>query len=346
MRMLKIVLVAVAVVTLGYLATVFVPHRHESIYYPLGGIPFKIVAYGRNDLQFAKDVATVEGRVSQLQGIFDLYSSESELAMLNLDAAGGTFMPSGDMRQVLRMSSRWYRESAGAFDPSILPLIMLWKNAVDDGAVPNEVEISDTLALVGMDSVENADSGAVHFAKPGMGLDMGGIAKGYIVDDAVEVLKSRGASRGVIEAGGDAYAFGKGEFKFGIRDPSAKSADAIIGSIMIPEGAIVTSGDYERYAEIGGRRYSHIVDPRSGWPVENEIAGVTIVGGSAADADALATAVMVLGLDAGKKLIGRLPEYRAVIVARSGGGYAVYASGDVIPKLALKDNWKIGIQAF
>lgn len=346
MKILKIVLVAIALAALGYLAAFLLPHRHESTYYPLGGIPFKTVAYGRNDLQFAKDVAAVEVRVSQLQGVFDLYSSESELAMLNLGAAEGTFMPSDDMRQVLRMSSRWYQESRGAFDPSVLPLIMLWKNAADEGVVPNEIEISNALGSVGIDAVEHADSGAVHFAKSGMGLDMGGIAKGYIVDEAVDILKSRGVNSGIVQAGGDTYAFGDVEFKVGIRDPAKIAKDAIIGAVMIREEAISTSGDYERYFDIGGRRYSHIIDPRSGWPVENEIASATIIGGSAADADALATAVMVLGLNEGKKLIGRLPEYKAVIIVRSGDGYEIHASADIVSKLTLAKGWAGHLKTF
>lgn len=344
--MKKALALALSIFFAAAIAIVLLPHRHEATFYPMGGIPFKVIAYGRNYFQFDRDLAAVEGRVGRLRNIFDIHDEESELSILNEDASIGMFWPSEDISRVIEMSRRWHRNSGGAFDPSILPVLRLWKEAARRGVLPGDIEISDALQLVDLDRVESVDFGKLRFATAGMGLDFGGIAKGYIVDEAVAVLKSRGVVRGVIEAGGDAYAFGDGEFKFGIRDPTVKSADAIIGSVMVPEGAIATSGDYERYAEIGGRRFSHIVDPRSGWPVENEIASVTIIGGSAADADALATAVMVLGLGAGRDLIARLPEYRAVIIVRSGDGYDIYAFADIVSSLSLVDEWKRNLKPF
>jgi len=173
----------------------------------------------------------------------------------------------------------------------------------------------------------------VYFALKGMALDFGGLAKGYIVDLAAKVMREKGVSKGVVDAGGDIYAF-----KFGIQDPFY--SEAIIGSIEVGEGAIVTSGDYERFVEIDGKKYSHIIDPKKGVPSESGVISATVVGGDAANADALATSIVVMGLQKGIELIKKAQGVEAIIVVGSKDDYEVHFSKSLKLGLELLPQWQ------
>jgi len=150
-----------------------------------------------------------------------------------------------------------------------------------------------------------------------MQIDLGGIAKGYAVDKAVEALKKNGIKRALVNAGGDLYALGTNrqgeEWQIGIQDPREK--DKIVDIIRVEDKGVATSGDYIRYFTLEGRRFSHIVDPRTGLTVQDVPMSVTIVGPEATSTDALATGVFVLGPEEGMKLINSLPEVEGMIIS-------------------------------
>ena len=295
-------LVTLAVlVVIAALIIVMRPRRYEATLYPMGGIPFKMVIYGRNIFRFDADVGAVEKRVAELEAVFNRFNKGSELSRLNRQAAAAPFVVSDDMQRVLSLSRRWYQVSGGVFDPSVVPLIDLWNRAGESGMQPTADEVNAARSLVGLDHVSLVSGDRILFSTEGMGLDFGAIAKGWIVDAAVDLLKQRGVKKGLVEAGGDACAFGGGTFRFGIQDPTAK--DRLIGTVEVGKDAVVTSGHYERFMVIGGKRYSHIIDPSTGRPADNGLVSATVVGGSAADADALATVLMVLGLEEGMELV-------------------------------------------
>lgn len=156
----------------------------------------------------------------------------------------------------------------------------------------------------------------------------------------------RGVGRGVIEAGGDAFAFGTGDFRLGIQDPNAKAGEKLMGVVTVSEGAVVTSGDYERYFEIGGKKYSHIVDPRTGHPADRGIVSATVIGGDAADADALATSIMVFGLEGGIALVKDLDGVAALIVKKTESGFDVWSSKSLVPHLELAPEWNRDVREF
>jgi thiamine biosynthesis lipoprotein len=166
----------------------------------------------------------------------------------------------------------------------------------------------------------------VFLEKPGMRISLGGIAKGYAVDRAVEVLRESGIQGGIVSAGGDLKAFGKredgGPWKVGVRNPRDPSKN--ISVIPVSNLAVATSGDYERYRVVGGRRYHHIIDPRTGYPSRGCMS-VTVVTEQALEADALATAVFVLGPERGRALLEKLPDVEGILV--DGDGRIVASSG-------------------
>ncbi len=327
----------------GALALAFSPRRYEATFYPMGPIPVKVVAYGKNYLGFDKVMSQVEDKVRSLVKVFSAHDPLSELSKMNERAFSAPVDVGDDMARLISLSKKWNTITNGAFDPTIAPVISLWERAAKEGRIPSHQEISGAISVVGMRKVETVDGEKVHFAEQGLSLDFGAIAKGYIVDAAVEDMLSWGVSAGVVEAGGDAYAFGDRPLTIGIQDPFEEGK--LIGTIDIENCAAVTSGNYERYHEIGGKRYSHIYNPMSGLPVENSIVSVTVIGGSAADADAMATSVMVMGLHSGIQLSGKV-KLPCVIVERTGDLSVLWVASALADRVKLSDEWRSRVRIY
>ena len=204
----------------------------------------------------------------------------------------------------------YYSElSGGKFDITIAPVSALWdfKNQV----VPDRNEIAEALKNVDYHSVEIKKS---EISLNGKQIDLGGIAKGYIADKATEYLKENGVKKALINFGGNICMIG--QYNIGIKRPFD---DSVITSIEIKDKCAVTSGIYERYIEKDGNTYHHILDPKTGYGVENELAAVTVIGEKAFDCDALSTVCMLLGAEDGLEIINRTADTEAVFIDRVGG---------------------------
>ena len=204
----------------------------------------------------------------------------------------------------------YYSElSGGKFDITIAPVSALWdfKNQV----VPDRNEIAEALKNVDYHSVEIKDGG---ISLDGKQIDLGGIAKGYIADKATEYLKENGVKKALINFGGNICMIG--QYNIGIKRPFD---DSVIASIEIKDKCAVTSGIYERYIEKDGKTYHHILDPKTGYGVENELAAVTVIGEKAFDCDALSTVCMLLGTEDGLEIINNTAGTEAVFIDRDGG---------------------------
>jgi thiamine biosynthesis lipoprotein len=243
-------------------------------------------------------------------------------------------------------SAKWHRLSDGAFDPSVTPLIQLWKKSGKKGRLPADEEIATAKKRVGFEHIAYTDDGRVLFTKENMFLDFGAIAKGWIADEVAKLLKKRGVKRAIIDAGGNALAFGDGTFAFGIADPRFSGRKELMGSVKVSDGGVVTSGNYERFVSIGDKRYSHIINPKTGRPVDNGLDAVTVIGGSAGDADALATSLMILGKDRSIELLKEFPECEALLIENQGSNWHVWASASLIPRLELAGTWADNVHPF
>jgi len=345
MKFGRIIAAALAVVFIAALIYAFVPRRYEASFYPMGGIPFEVVVYGRNYIEFDKDFAAVENRVEELDRVFNRYSKTSEITRLNEDAASAPFWAGPDIEDAIKISEKWNRISWGAFDLSVAPLVDMWREAGKLGVMPSKGDITERMKAVGLSKINFVDNGMIKFSVNGMALDFGAIAKGYIVDQVVKTLKKRRVKRGIVNAGGDGYAFGEGTFRFGIQDPTKRTGE-LIGTVEVSNGAVVTSGNYERYVEIDGKKYSHIINPRTGWPVEDDLVSVTVIGGSAADADALATSLIVLGKDEGISLLKDIHEFKALMVRKWGDEYSIWVSKELSGSVQLKPGWSEKVHTF
>lgn len=321
--------------------------RREAVFHPFGNIPLKVVAYGRSPSEFAGDMEAVKVRTGELERQLNRYNSESELSRINREAAVTPIEVGGDLAQVFARSFRWYALSGGAFDPTVTPLIELWRASGENGRVPSDQDLDRARGMVGLQRVALTHDGRVLFAREGMALDFGAIAKGSIADEIAKLLKERGVKRGIVDIGGNALAFGEGSFTFGVADPGfSRDSENLMGTVDVEGGAVITSGNYERFVTIDGRRYSHIIDPRTGRPIDNGLVAVTVIGGEGTDADAMATSIMVLGKERGLELLSSMPDSAAILVEHEGEDWSVWASKSLQPKLKLADTWAEKVRWF
>ncbi len=340
MRYLKASIVIGVALIIAILIIISSDGRREAVFHPFGAIPLKVVAYDRGRADFDADMEAVRARVDELRKQFDRFDPESGLARINRDASTAPVEVGGDMSNVLARCYRWHLASGGAFDPTVLPLVELWKSAGEEGSLPSDSDLGSLMKRVGLKEITLTHDGRIMFARDGMALDFGAVAKGYIADEVARLLRSRGVVKGIVDVGGNALAFGEGTFTFGIADPgSPRESENLMGTVEVGEGAVITSGNYERYVTIGERSYSHIIDPRTGRPVDNGLVAVTVIGGEGVDADALATALMVMGREGARKLMGECPELSAILVEHEGEGWKVWASKSLEPRLKLTDTW-------
>ncbi|MCA9269736.1 MAG: FAD:protein FMN transferase, partial [Planctomycetales bacterium] len=249
------------------------------------------------------------------------YDPDSELSRLS--AASPTAQPvevGDDLWRVMRAAERVSRESDGAFDVTVGPLTTLWRAARKTKTMPDDEMLRQALASVGHSLVElSSDRQAIALKRGGMRLDLGGIAKGYAVDEALAVLRKHGVERALVNGGGDIGASGappgKSGWTIGVAPLEPQAEPSML--LSLKDAAVATSGDAWQFVEIAGRRYSHIVDPHTGLGLTERIRA-TVVAPNCTIADAAATAVSVLGVEAGLRLITEMQGCEALLVAAEG----------------------------
>ena len=269
----------------------------------------------------------VEAAVKELQAVELLcsyYRDDSELSRINRNAYKGPVKVSEVTFEVLQKGLEFSRLSGGAFDITAGPLVDLWRSAGEANSVPADADLLAARSKVGYEKlILDVNETSVRFATDGMKLDAGGVAKGYAIDRAVEAMQASGAIGGMVDVGGDIRCFGappRGQngWLIGLQDPRQTGADIGSGEpllvLKLTDAAIATSGHYRRFALVEGKKYSHIIDTETGRGSDN-LASVTIISQNAADADALATAVAVMGLEKGLALIEAVPQTEAVLIS-------------------------------
>ena len=300
----------------------------------MGGIPFTVKAYNVPANVFDDTYVAIQDETERLEAMFSVYRDDSELALINREGKGPV---SDEVMQMIRLATRISGDTDGAFDISVGPLIELWRYCASQRRLPTTQELAQRKALVDWRQVLTSSRGTVTLKQKNMSIDLGGIAKGYIADMAARKLKAQGIKRGIIDAGGDLVLFntvGEDSFKVGIRDP--RWPDDHFAILETDNGAVVTSGCYERNVIVGNKRLCHIINPHTGQPVD-ELSSTTIVAEEAATADALATAVMVLGLDGGKQLINSLPGVEGVLIWETAKGLEWWISAGLQGKVRIKN---------
>ena len=311
------------------------------------GTQFRIVFYAADGETAARASTAAFDRIARLDAIMSDYSETSELMRLCRNAGRGPVRVSEDLFYVLAESQKLARRTDGAFDMSAGPIVRLWRRARRARQLPSPERLAEAMALTGYDRIHlDEKTQSVRLEKEGMLLDLGGIAKGYAIEEALKTLRQHGIERVLVAAGGD-IATGlpppgargwtvriatensgqgaaemmndeRGTMNMELRIHHSsfivhRSNDASTEDLLLSRQAVSTSGDAEQFVEIDGARYSHIVDPRTGLGVRGR-SSVTVIAPKAILSDSLATAVSVLGPDRGLKLIDCMEGVAALIV--------------------------------
>jgi thiamine biosynthesis lipoprotein len=269
-----------------------------------------------------KALSEAEAALRDIEGRMSVYIDRTELARFNAARAGVKCPLSALTMEVLRTSRDVHRDSGGAFDITVFPLVRLWKQAGKDNRLPVAQEVVDARNASTWEQIELLDGAAVKKTDTAC-VDLGGIAKGYAADRAAAVMMALGMRGGVVDIGGNIRVFGVapggGPWPVDIQDPFYE--DKIIATLNLSDAAVCTSAHYNRFSMINGKAYSHIIDPNTGWPT-GAVASVTVVARTGMLADAWATALAVLG-PPGLDRIGGSTGVEAMLIIGSANKWTV-----------------------
>lgn len=270
--------------------------------------------------------AKIDKLLVDINNWMSTYIPESDISRFNSAGHTNAFPVAADLAKVVKFASEVSEASGGAFDPTVGPLTLLWGFG-RNGAIthsPDEEKIVEIKSAVGYGRLHVSDAPpALGKDVPGLELDLGAVAKGYGVDCVANLLLESGYSNVLVEIGGEIVALGynqrKKSWRISIETPVL---DAGVGEgryriLLLSNKAVATSGDYRNYFKDGGHSYSHIIDPRTGRPVSNNVASVSVIADDCMTADALATALMVLGPEEGLKLLEKYPGSEGMFIIRN-----------------------------
>ncbi len=287
---------------------------------PKMGTEFFIKFYTSNDSLATAAASAAFARIDELNEILSDYYSESEINRLSKKSGNGEFVQiSNDLFQVLSISKELCESSESAFDITIGPLTKLWRRAVRQQELPAPDKIKEAKDRVGCSYLLlDYENKAAKLLISGMQLDVGGIGKGYALDEAMKVLKSFGIKCALIDGGGDILVSNPPPGKAGweININKGNTFDTLNTTIIIKNKSIATSGDTFRFVELDGKRYSHIIDPFTGLGNMDQYL-VSVIANDGATADGLASAISILGPEKGLSLIDRYHNASLVVVSKS-----------------------------
>src|SRR5215813_168743 len=264
------------------------------------GCVYMIVVYGRNIAPLREAAAAALDEVDRIDRLMSNYKNDSELSRVNREAAERAIKVDQELFDFIAECLRYSRESDGAFDITVGPLMKAWGFFRGEGRAPGEAELAEARNRVGYQHVIlNQKDGTIFFDKAGVELDLGGIAKGYAVDRAVAVLKQHGVTSALVSSGGSTiYALGappgKPAWEVEVQDPVER--DKIATTVRLKDQSLSVSGSYEKFFELDGVRYSHVMDPRTGRPVQG-VLSVAVITGDGTSGDALDNVFYALGVE-------------------------------------------------
>jgi thiamine biosynthesis lipoprotein len=283
------------------------------------GTVVQIVVEAPDDKMLAESIEAAFREMNRLSDMMNHYDPGSVVSEINRQAGRRPVNVPRELMEVLVAARRVSERSGGAFDITVGAL-KGWRFSPEDPAMPAAGEIAAVLPLINYrDVILDRENGTVLLRRAGMRIDLGGIAKLYILNAGMQVLKRLGVGRAMINGGGDVVVTGtRGgrPWRIGIRHPRREGE--LLATVELAQGWVVTSGDYERYFIRDGRRYHHILDPRTGYPPVAGPQQVTLVGEELVNLNGFSSAIMVLGRERGRTLLGRLQGVEGLIVGADG----------------------------
>ena len=297
--------------------------RYEASHQAMGTV-FTIVAYGSNPAYLGEVADQAFGEIDRLDDQMSNYKPESELSTINRHAYRQRVVVEPQLFKLLENSLRYSEETGGAFDITVGPLMKSWGFFRGRGRLPRASELAQVLKRIGYRHVKlDAAARTIQFDEPGIEIDLGGIAKGYAVDQVVKILDSDGVKQALVSSGtSSVYALGSppGEhgWKVSVRNPLDTKKAACV--LRLQNLSLSVSGDYEKFFKLDGKIYAHIMDPHAGMPVKNMLSTV-VVSPSATDSDALSTAFFVEGVRRSRDYLEHHPNLTAIFYLPGHSGY-------------------------
>lgn len=302
------------------------------------GTVVKITLYDSNDSTILDKAFN---RVSEIESLVSINQTGTELDKVNDSAGIAPVKVTSTTYDIVEKGVEYSKLSNGDFDITIGPLVKLWNIGLEGAKVPTQEEIDTILPLIDYNLLElNKDDHTIFLKEENMMIDLGSIAKGYAADEISRILTENNVNSAIIDLGGNIYAHGikpsGSDWNIGIQNPFNTRGD-IVGIVKVKNKTVVTSGIYERYIEKDGVKYHHLLNPHTGYPFENNIAGVSIITDKSIDADALSTTVFAKGIEGGLEFVESLPTVDAIFITKDNKVYTT--SG-------IKDSFKLENEDF
>ncbi len=280
----------------------------------------EISCYGGNEDAAVSAIDAAFKEMERIEHVFSKFDENSEVSKINRLAGLEKVMASEEVFKLTERSVYYSSISDGAFDITVAPLMEIWGFVRKHKVIPDKDAVENALKSVGYKNIAlDPEELSIRFLNKGVKVDFGGIAKGYAVDRAKDVLVSKGIKNGLVNLGGNIFALGNAPgnkvWKIGVHD--SRNKGKLLRSFELRDNAISTSGNYERFFAIGGKRYSHIINPVTGEPCQG-IISVTVIADSAEEADALSTAIFVMGEEKGINLAKSIKGIKVLILKEDG----------------------------
>jgi thiamine biosynthesis lipoprotein len=313
-----VVIIFILVITI---ALIFTTREKEQVpitkeFYCFGTI-LQLKAFGKNSEKAIKKAAL---RLTNMDDKMSVFKDYSEISKINFNAGGALQKVSKDTYYVINKAVDYCKLSQGAFDITIRPIVRLWGIGREEERIPSGKEIEEKLKFVNYkDIVLDEESNSVGLMYENQEIDVGGIAKGYAADEVKKIFVKHKIKSALINLGGNVYVLGNktdgSPWKVGIQNPLGSQGE-FVGTVSASNKSIVTSGNYERYFMMEGKKYHHILDTKTGYPSESEIISATIISDLSIDGDGLSTGVYILGVNRALELIESLKGIDAILITK------------------------------
>lgn len=327
---LQVVTGTMIVILLIWQSTQRGPVELDSGYRQTMGTIARVLAVASDKTAARKSINAALAVFSRVESLMSDYDPASQISEVNRRAFAEPVVVDAEVFEVLAAAVEYSEFSDGAFDITVGPVVQLWRTARRTGTPPLPEQIAEARAKTGYRHLLlDPHNKTVRFTLEGMSLDLGGIAKGYAIGKAAEAMRQAGATGGMVDIGGDLVCFGrplggKTHWLIGLQDPA--NDDCILLRLKLDDCAVATSGDYRRFTMINDHKYSHIINPATA-DAAADLSSVTIIASSAMQADALATAVSVLGHEKGMSMIESIQGVEAILIPSAEPDGFLFTSG-------------------
>lgn len=314
----KMILLNIFIISLLLVSCNKEANIHEKTEFMMDTIINLKIYDGENEKAMEEGIA----RIAEIEKIMSAHLEDSDLSNINKNAGIKPVKVDRELYNIIEKSIEIAEKSNGAYEPSIGPLVELWnikESSSERDSIPTKEEIESAKSLVNYKNIELLEDNQVYLKDKGMKLDLGGIVKGYAADEVKDIFVENGVKSAIIDLGGNIYTIGTkvdgSSWNIGIQNP-IDTESKYIGVLELNNKTIVTSGDYERYFEYNGERYHHIIDSKTGYPSQSGLSGISIISDNSMEADALSTAVFVLGKDKGIELLKEYSEIDGIYILK------------------------------